>query len=64
MRSMRMCQGILKAMHSRPDDNFVAYRKVLLPLFLPLLQRMDCFLIILTVPKNDSFPFLMLPVGM
>ncbi|OVA11647.1 SET domain [Macleaya cordata] len=26
-RSMRMCQGILKAMHSRPDDNYVAYRK-------------------------------------
>ncbi|KAI3862666.1 hypothetical protein MKX03_018079 [Papaver bracteatum] len=27
IRSMRMCHGILKAMHSRPDDNYVAYRK-------------------------------------
>ncbi|GLT87043.1 hypothetical protein SLE2022_051450 [Rubroshorea leprosula] len=27
IRTMRMCQGILKAMESRPDDNYVAYRK-------------------------------------
>lgn len=28
IRTMRMCQGILKAMESRPDDKYVAYRKV------------------------------------
>uniref|UniRef100_A0A7N0TFX8 SET domain-containing protein n=1 Tax=Kalanchoe fedtschenkoi TaxID=63787 RepID=A0A7N0TFX8_KALFE len=27
LRTMRMCQGILKAMASRPDDKYVAYRK-------------------------------------
>lgn len=27
-RIMRLCQTILKAMRSRPDDNYVAYRKV------------------------------------
>ncbi|CAM8985479.1 unnamed protein product [Rhodiola kirilowii] len=27
MRTSRMCQGILKAMASRPDDKYVAYRK-------------------------------------
>lgn len=27
-RMMSMCQGILKAMSSRPDDKYVAYRKV------------------------------------
>ena len=26
--TMRLCQGILKAMHSRPEDKYVAYRKV------------------------------------
>ncbi|KAK9155920.1 hypothetical protein Sjap_003400 [Stephania japonica] len=26
-RTMRMCQGILKAIRSRPEDNYVAYRK-------------------------------------
>ncbi|XP_058072960.1 histone-lysine N-methyltransferase ATXR3 isoform X2 [Magnolia sinica] len=26
-RILKMCQGILKAMQSRPDDNYVAYRK-------------------------------------
>ncbi|KAG7022888.1 Histone-lysine N-methyltransferase ATXR3, partial [Cucurbita argyrosperma subsp. argyrosperma] len=25
--TMRLCQGILKAMHSRPEDKYVAYRK-------------------------------------
>lgn len=25
---LKMCQGILKAMNSRPDDNYVSYRKV------------------------------------
>lgn len=28
IRMLKMCQGILKAMNSRPDDNYVAYRKV------------------------------------
>lgn len=28
MRILRMCQGILKAMDKRPDDKYVAYRKV------------------------------------
>ena len=28
LRTLKMCQGILKAMNSRPDDNYVAYRKV------------------------------------
>jgi len=27
-RVMKLCQTILKAMQSRPDDNYVAYRKV------------------------------------
>ncbi|CBI28983.3 unnamed protein product, partial [Vitis vinifera] len=27
LRTLKMCQGILKAMNSRPDDNYVAYRK-------------------------------------
>lgn len=27
-QAIKMCQGILKAMRSRPDDNYVAYRKV------------------------------------
>ncbi|EOX99202.1 hypothetical protein QUC31_014751 [Theobroma cacao] len=27
IRTMRMCQGILKAIDARPDDNYVAYRK-------------------------------------
>ncbi|XVF01838.1 hypothetical protein REPUB_Repub04eG0123500 [Reevesia pubescens] len=27
IRTMRMCQGILKAIDVRPDDNYVAYRK-------------------------------------
>lgn len=27
-KTMRMCQGILKAIDSRPDDKYVAYRKV------------------------------------
>ncbi|XP_065013683.1 histone-lysine N-methyltransferase ATXR3-like isoform X1 [Musa acuminata AAA Group] len=26
-QAIKMCQGILKAMRSRPDDNYVAYRK-------------------------------------
>lgn len=29
VRTMKMCHGILKAIASRPDDNYVAYRKVL-----------------------------------
>lgn len=28
IRTMRLCQGILKAIHSRPEDKYVAYRKV------------------------------------
>lgn len=28
IRIMRMCQGVLRAVESRPDDNYVAYRKV------------------------------------
>jgi hypothetical protein len=28
IRTLRMCQGILKAIDSRPDDKYVAYRKV------------------------------------
>lgn len=28
LRTVRMCQGILKAINSRPDDKYVAYRKV------------------------------------
>ena len=28
VRTVRMCQGILKAIASRPDDKYVAYRKV------------------------------------
>lgn len=28
IRTTRMCQGILKAIDARPDDNYVAYRKV------------------------------------
>lgn len=28
IRTVRMCQGILKAIDSRPDDKYVAYRKV------------------------------------
>jgi hypothetical protein len=27
-RMIKMCQGILKAIDSRPDDKYVAYRKV------------------------------------
>ncbi|XP_022952501.1 histone-lysine N-methyltransferase ATXR3-like isoform X1 [Cucurbita moschata] len=27
IRTMRLCQGILKAIHSRPEDKYVAYRK-------------------------------------
>lgn len=27
-RIMKMCQCILKAMHNRPEDNYVSYRKV------------------------------------
>ncbi|KAK9285863.1 hypothetical protein L1049_025064 [Liquidambar formosana] len=27
IRTLRMCQGLLKAIASRPDDNYVAYRK-------------------------------------
>ena len=27
-RMVKMCQGILKAIDSRPDDKYVAYRKV------------------------------------
>ncbi|KGN43552.1 histone-lysine N-methyltransferase ATXR3 [Cucumis sativus] len=27
IRIMRLCQGILKAIHSRPEDKYVAYRK-------------------------------------
>ncbi|OMO60222.1 hypothetical protein CCACVL1_24326, partial [Corchorus capsularis] len=27
LRTIRMCQGILEAIDSRPDDNYVAYRK-------------------------------------
>ena len=28
VRMVKMCQGILKAIDSRPDDKYVAYRKV------------------------------------
>ena len=32
-RTVKMCQGILKAVDSRPDDKYVAYRKVYTSLF-------------------------------
>lgn len=37
-KTMRMCQGILKAMEGRPDDKYVAYRKV--HAWNPLLQKL------------------------
>jgi hypothetical protein len=28
IRTVKMCQGVLKAIDSRPDDKYVGYRKV------------------------------------